>query len=54
MYLITGLAFLFDWLLIKVFEVELVKSLLITAIVFIIVGIILEGYPNLTKRPWLK
>lgn len=47
----TGLVFLFDWLLIKVFEVELVKSILITAIVALLVGLLIEGVPTL-KNPW--
>lgn len=43
--LIVGLAFLTDWLLLQVFNVELVKSILVTAIIFIVLGLLLGERP---------
>lgn len=46
--LLTGLAFLLTWLEVQVFELDLLKSILVTAIVFIVAGIVLG------ERPWEK
>lgn len=48
--LIVGLAFLVDWLQVQVFGVELVKSLLITAIIFIILGLLVGDRLPIPKR----
>lgn len=44
--LIVGLAFLVDWLLQDVFTVEAVKAALVTGIVFVLLGLLVEGMPN--------
>lgn len=48
--LIIGLSWLVFWLLQDVFNIEEVKSALVTAIIFIVLGLITEGVPN-WKRP---
>lgn len=48
--LIIGLSWLVFWLLQDVFSVEEIKSVLVTAIIFIVLGLITEGVPN-WKRP---
>lgn len=49
MVFITGLAFFVYWLLISVFSVVTDKAALITALVFLIAGLLVEGYPHLRK-----
>lgn len=44
--LYIGLGFLLDWVLMTVFNLEVMKSALITAVVFIILGLLVEGIPN--------
>lgn len=44
--LVIGLSWLVFWLLQDVFNVEEVKSALVTAIIFIILSLITEGVPN--------
>lgn len=52
MYLLAaGLSWLVYWLLVKVFEVEQFDAALGTALIFILLGILLEGYPRLARRP---
>lgn len=51
--LYIGLGFLVDWVLVEVLNVELVKSLLITAIIFIIFGLLVGEFPNV-PTPWRK
>jgi hypothetical protein len=52
--LYIGLAFLLDWLLMQVFTVDAVKSVLVTAIVFILLGL-LTGVGNFPGNfPWKK
>lgn len=48
--LIVGLSWLVFWLLINVFSVALDKAALVTAIIFIVLGLVSEGVPNL-RRP---
>jgi len=43
---LIGLSWLVSWLLVDVFNVELVKTILTTAIIFIVLGLILG------ERPW--
>lgn len=50
MYILTGLSWLMYWLLVKVFEHEQFKAALATAIIFILIGIVLEGYPLVVRR----
>lgn len=45
MALLVGLAFLVDWLLVDVFNMDSVKSLLATALIFIVLGLLVDGYP---------
>lgn len=47
MILYSGLAFLTFWLLQSVFSLDTLKASLVTAIIFLIAGIILE-------RPWVN
>lgn len=52
--LIVGIAFLVFWLLVQVLAFEIVKAALITAIIFIVAGIFVEGLPNdlkFTRKP---
>lgn len=48
--LVVGLSWIVFWLLQDVFNVEEIKSALVTALVFIILGLVMEGVPN-WKRP---
>lgn len=48
--LIIGLSWLLFWLLVKVFETEITKSALITAIVYLILGVMLEYGADIRKR----
>lgn len=41
----VGLAFLITWLEVQVFNLDIVKSFLITAIIFIVLGLILGERP---------
>lgn len=43
---LIGLSWLVTWLQVQVFGVDLVKALLITALIFIIVGVLVG------ERPW--
>lgn len=47
--LYIGLAFLVDWLLQQVFTLTDIKATLITAIIFIALGLLVEGRPILAK-----
>ena len=44
----VGIAFLLTWLMYVVFSVSLAHSILVTAIVFILLGLVLG------ERPWTK
>lgn len=44
-----GLSWLMFWLLVDVFDVELIKSALVTAIVFLILGLVFE-FGDLSNR----
>jgi len=48
---VVGLSWLVCWLLTAVFEVELIHSVLATAIIFIVLGLILGERPFFDKRP---
>lgn len=48
--LVIGVSWVVFWLLQDVFNVEEVKSALVTALIFVIVGLLTEGFPN-WKRP---
>lgn len=52
MVFVVGVAFLVDWLLIQVFSQTVDKAALITAIVFLILGLLYE-IPN-GNWPWKK
>lgn len=43
--LLVGLGFLTDWLLVSVLNVDFVKSLLVTGIVFVALGLVLGERP---------
>ena len=43
--LLIGVAFLITWLLIQVFTLDPTKALLVTAVIFLILGVLVE-------RPW--
>jgi len=47
---LVGLSWLTFWMLIDVFDVELVKSALVTAIIFIILGLLLDYGGDLGTR----
>lgn len=49
--LVVGISWLLFWLLINVFNVVVDKAALITAIIFILAGLLLEGYPHFLRRP---
>jgi hypothetical protein len=49
MALLTGIAFFVFWLLIDVFTLTVVKAALVTALIFILIGILVEGYPFVRK-----
>lgn len=46
MSVLVGLAFLVDWLLVDVFTVDQLKATLATGLIFLIIGILYEGYPR--------
>lgn len=50
MFLI-GVAFLVDWLLQDVFNVDQLKAVLVTAIIFIVLGVLTDGvnFPSFKK-----
>lgn len=51
MYLLAaGLSWLVYWLLAHVFKVEHFNAVLGTAIIFILLGVLLQGYPRLARR----
>lgn len=52
--LYVGLGFLVTWLQVQVFGIDIVKALLVTAIVFVILGLVTEGLPNLSKGSWIR
>lgn len=52
--LLIGLSWLLYWLLISVFVVEAVKAALIVAIVFILLGLLVEGAPAFKRLPWSR
>jgi hypothetical protein len=45
-----GLEFLITWLQVQVFNVDLVKSLLVTAIIFIVLGFVMGERPFANRR----
>lgn len=47
----TGASFLLLWLLIEVFTVEIVKAILVVAIILIIAGLLIEGVPGIVRKP---
>lgn len=50
--LYIGLAFLIDWLLQQVFTVDEIKATLITALIFIVLGILTDEIPAI--KNWNK
>lgn len=48
--LLIGLSYFILWLLLSVFAVELVKAVLVTAIILIVLGLLTEGVPK--RFPW--
>ena len=48
--LLIGLSWLVYWLLVDVFTVEALKAALVVGLVYIIFGLLVEGFPN-RKRP---
>lgn len=46
--IVIGVAFLVDWLLMQVFSLNDLKAALVTAIIFIVAGVLLG------ERPWEK
>jgi hypothetical protein len=51
--LFIGLAFLVDWILQQVFTVVEIKAVLVTAIIFIVLGLLVGDGPSF-KAPWSK
>lgn len=47
--LIVGLSWFVFWLLINVFTMAIDKAALVTALIFIILGVVLEGRPVIDK-----
>lgn len=47
--LIIGLSWLVFWLLNDVFTVELIKAALVTGLIFLVLGLLVEGVPNLRR-----
>lgn len=45
---LVGLSWLVAWLLVQVFNVELVKAILTTGIIFLIVGLLYD------YKPWVR
>lgn len=52
--LLIGLAFLVDWLLVQVFALDSLKAVLVTAIIFILLGVLVEGPDYYGRRPRVK
>lgn len=48
---VIGLSFLVLWLLIVVFTLPVVKAVLITGILFIALGLLIEGVPTFHRKP---
>lgn len=47
--LIVGLSWLVYWLMVDVFDVESLKAALVTGLIFIILGVVQEGFPTWRK-----
>lgn len=47
---VTGIAFVLFWALVKVFTIELTLAAIVTGVVFILLGLLLEGVPSF-RRP---
>lgn len=45
---VVGLAFLVTWLQVQVFGLDIVKAVLVTALIFVILGLVIG------ERPWLS
>lgn len=48
--LLTGIAFFITWLEVQVFNLDIVRSILVTALIFIILGVLVEYGPTLRTR----
>lgn len=48
--ILVGLSWLTFWLLVQVFETEITKSALITAIIYLVLGVLLEYSGQIRKR----
>lgn len=47
----TGASFLLFWLLMDVFTLTVSKSALVTGIILIIAGLLIEGVPGIVRKP---
>ncbi len=47
---LVGISWLFYWLLVDTFDVESLKAALITGIVFVVVGLVLDNKDRLTVK----
>lgn len=48
MSFLVGVAFLFDWALVDIFNINALKATLVTGVVFIIIGLCVD------YRPWVR
>lgn len=50
---LIGLSWIVFWMIIQVFAVELIKAALIVGIIFLVLGLLIDGIPNinLKKQP---
>lgn len=51
MLFIIGISWLVDWLLIAVFALNGVKAALVTGIIFLVVGLLIDYAPKYYHRP---
>lgn len=51
MMVTIGIAFAVFWALLEVFALAMVKAAIVTAAVFILLGLLIEGIPNYTRKP---
>jgi len=48
---LIGISWLVFWLLVEVFTVTLMHAALATALIFIVLGLLVEGVPPWERRP---
>lgn len=48
---VIGLAWIVFWALLEVFAIAVIKAALVTGIIFVVAGLLLEGVPSVPRKP---